>query len=323
MQLKSSDTGFAVLGEEVLYNQTVAPEDPTIKNVVISENENNVSLRDKLFDVFSVVNDGDTVNFSIQQGVLIGGALAGQASLIFGEWTETVTVNLINSGTVAGLGGDGGNGGRIDSSGNLYNGIAGESGLTAIGFQTSSTPATFTITNNNIIGGGGGGGGGGGAAKGVISTGAASPSEINTGISGAGAGAGPFLRSGGGGGTIDNPSQFSASGSAGTLNGAVIGNNGQASSNTLNGSGGSSSERNFFSGFQPNPESTVRNGKGGNGGAFGISGSAGDNGYIDNVNSGGGTSNGGAGGSAGAAINKSGQSVTITNSGTIAGAVIT
>jgi hypothetical protein len=301
MQLKSSDTGFSVLGEEVLYNQTVAPEDPTIKNIVLTENENNVSLRNKFFEVFSVVNDGDTVNFSIEEGVIIGGALAGELSIFFGEWFENVTVNLINGGTVVGRGGEGGVGGRIDGSGNLYNGISGVSGLTAIGFQTSTTQATFTITNNNIIGGGGGGGGGGGAAKGVTDSGTEGAAFV--GIAGSGGGAAPFVNLGGLGGVVQRPNS-----EINVFRDGYVGSN---SSNTVSATGG-------LNRTLAGSQSTVTNGKGGNGGGFGQAGVAGQNGQSGNF----GTSNGGPGGSAGEAINKYGQSVTITNNGTIAGAVI-
>jgi hypothetical protein len=300
MQLKSSDTGFAVLGEEVLYNQTVAPESPTIKNVPITENENNISLRDKFFNLHSIANDGDTINCTIEEGTVIGGDGSVESSLIFGYWGEAVTINLINNGVVVGRGGRGGNGGRIDSSGTLYAGIAGESGLEAIGFDFLPSPATFTITNNNLIGGGGGGGGGGGAASGETQE--SGGIEIRTAISGAGGGAGPFVNTGGSGGVITEPNN--------NFREKVTGNNGASSSALINGEGGLSSSRTGNQG-------TVTNGYGGDGGALGQAGQSGQAGQAGDIA----ISLGGAGGSAGAAINKSSQSVTITNNGTISGVV--
>ena len=306
IQVKSSDTGFSVLAEEVLYNQTVAPEDPTIKNVSIVVNENNINLREKFFDVFSIINTGDTINFTIEEGVIIGGASTGSASLVYGAWDEDITVNLTNNGTVAGRGGRGGSGARINSDGSLTTGFNCFNGDDAIDLPVTglSIPTVFNITNNGLIGGGGGGGGGGGAAKGRYSI-FIGPSggDVIGWISGGGGGAGPFINFGGAGGTNNKSSDL--------LNTVVIGNSGQNSSETVLGTGGTNSTLTDFVG-------TVTNGKGGDGGYFGQTGQAGQAGQSGDQ----GTSLGGNGGAAGDAILKRGKTVTITNNGQIHGAIV-
>jgi hypothetical protein len=312
MQLKSSDTGFSVMGEEVLYNETVAPEDPAVKNIVITENENNVSLRNKFFEVFSVVNNGDTVNFSIEEGVIIGGTLAGQGSLLFGVWSESVTVNLVNNGFVGGLGGLGGDGGdiRLTSSTtfDVLDGVTGGTGQDAIILDAQATSATFSITNNGTIGGGGGGGGGSGAgAVYNIESSSVGNRLVGIGVSGAG----------GGGGTVRQSGGSAGYGDFGNSQSPTLGNNGNSSTDFVVGTGGAARSA-------AKDSDTCQSGVGGDGGQIGTSGQAGTNGSAssssaDIVK----TSIGAAGGSAGNAINKSGQSVTITNNGTIAGAVIT
>ena len=303
VQLKSSDTGFSVLAEEVLYNQTVAPEDPTIKNVSIVTNENNISLREKFFDVFSVINTGDTINFTIEEGVIIGGASTGSASLNYGSWNEDITINLTNNGTIAGRGGRGGAGARINSDGSLTTGFNGKNGDEAIDLPVTGAaiPTVFNIINNGLIGGGGGGGGGGGAAKGILEVGGGGGDF--GGATGSGGGAGPFINFGGTRGGVLQPND--------EINVPIIGLTGQSSSELILGFGGANVS-------QTGSQGTVTNGKGGNGGDFGQAGQNGQAGQSGVL----GTSLGGNGGAAGDAILKRGKTVTITNNGTIAGAIV-
>jgi hypothetical protein len=303
IQVKSSDTGFAVLAEEVLYNQTVAPEDPTIKNLSIVTNENNINLREKFFDVFSIINTGDTINFTIEEGVIIGGASTGSPSINLGIWDEDVTINITNNGTVAGRGGRGGSGARINSDGSLTTGFNGSGGDDAIDFVFSGViPVTvFNLINNGTIGGGGGGGGGGGAAKGILEVGFEGADF--GGATGSGGGAGPFVNFGGMQGGVVQPNS--------EINVPIIGIPGQSSSELILGNGGANVS-------QVGSQGIVTNGKGGDGGYFGQAGQAGQAGQSGDQ----GTSAGGNGGAPGDAILKRGKNVTITNNGQIHGAIV-
>lgn len=305
IQVKSSDTGYSVLAEEVLYNQTVAPEDPTIKNVSIVTSENNINLRDKFFDVFSTINTGDTINFTIEEGVIIGGALTNESSLEVGVWTEDCTINIFNNGTIVGRGGRGGSGARINSDGSLTTGFVGQPGETAIlyNFQTVIPVTVFNLENGptGVIGGGGGGGGGGGAAKGILDSGTEGVSF--GGATGSGGGAGPYINFGGIQGGVVSPNS--------QINVPIIGISGQNSSETVAGLGGANAT-------QVGSLSTVTNGKGGDGGSLGQAGQAGQAGQSGDQ----GTSAGANGGAAGEAVVQHGKTVTITNNGTIHGAIV-
>ena len=308
VQVLSSETGFGVLAEEVLYSETVAPEDPTIKPVTINTLKNNINLRTIFFEEYSTLNSGDIINITIESGAIVGGSLDGVASLLFGDWVESVTVNVINNGVVVGRGGAGGAGGRINSSNDIYAGVSGGDGQDAIILPTITGLTTFTLTNNGTIGGGGGGGGGGGAAQGQY--GIKQGVTVSAFISGCGAGGGAFLNDGSSGGV--NTATI-----GGIQDEKIIGESGTASSEVVSGVGGDAVSRSGVF------VETIRNGNGGDGGALGQAGQAGQAGFLSDYAFGGSSSGGGAGGLAGDAINKNGQTVTITNNGTIAGAVIT
>jgi len=303
IQVKSNDTGFSVLAEEVLYNQTVAPEDPTIKNISIVTSENNINLRNKFFDVFSIINTGDTINFTIESGVIIGSASYQTPAIQVGGWDEDVTVNITNNGIIAGRGGSGGGGARINSDGSLTTGFNGKNGDDALDFTYDSIiPITvFNLTNNGTIGGGGGGGGGGGAAKGILDAGSEGVSF--GGAAGSGGGAGAFINWRGIAGTIQTPNA--------EINFPIQANDGQNSSETIAGVGGTAVS--YIGNL-----STVTNGKGGDGGSLGQAGQDGQAGQSGDQ----GASVGGLGGAAGDAILKRGKNVTIKKYGTIAGAIV-
>lgn len=304
LQIKTSDSSYSILAEEVLYSSTVAPVDPAIKNVTIQENANNITLRAYFDSVWATINPGDTVNISIEDGVTIGSSSTGLNALLFGDWPSGITINLTNNGIIVGKGGAGGTGGRVVNETTVQNGSTGSSGGGAINITLGTTPV-INIVNNNFIGGGGGGGGGGGSAVGLFDAGQGGSGFAV--VSGGGGGGGAFLANGSNPGVIDisqQPNYFIRQGGGGTN-----------ASQLVSGDGG------ILASFTGNL-GTVSSGKGGNAGAFGVTGSAGDNGSfgID-----GGTefkSNGGAGGAAGFAVDKNGLTVTITNNGTIAGAVI-
>lgn len=306
VQVLSSETGFGVLAEEVLYSETVAPEDPTIKPITINTFKNNINLRTIFFEEYSTLNAGDTINITIEAGAIVGGSLDGVASLLFGDWVEAVTVNVINNGVVVGRGGAGGAGGRINSSNDIYAGVSGGDGQDAIILPTITSSTVFTLINNGTIGGGGGGGGGG-AAQGQY--GIKQGVTVSAFISGCGAGGGAFLNDGSSGGV--NTATI-----GGIQDEKIIGESGTASSEVVSGVGGDAVSRGGVF------VETIRNGNGGDGGALGQAGQAGQAGFLSYYGFGGSSSGGGAGGLAGDAINKSGQTVTITNNGTIVGAIV-
>jgi len=274
-QLKSSDTGFTVIGEEVIYSQTITPTDPQEKAVPLESDENSISLYDKaILSNNAAPEAGDTWTFSISTGTIIGSnSTAGPAITTGTEWPAGVTLILINFGTVVGKGGAGGEG----SSG-AASSPNGQDGGLAISFSYN-----VSLENNGDIGGGGGGGGGGGIAT-------------SNDISGTTYSAGG---SGGGGGAGSEP----ALGGVGVTpiigNVKAIGNTGISGSAFSGGAGGAEAVANSSTPI------TV-GGKGGKGGLLGQSGEDGNDGQGSF------TAAGGLGGQPGAAINKNGYTVTVT-----------
>lgn len=297
IQVKTTDTGHAVLAEEVLYNETIAPVDPTTKQVPVNENRTNFNLYDETTSIFEV-NSGDTINCEIASGIIIGSASTSMPAFTTGSgWPSGVTINITNRGTIVGKGGAGGAGGEYRGTAggtNLRDAGDGFNGGTAIQFTQDAS-----FTNEGITGGGGGGGGGSTASD-----------DLRFG--------GPTFCSGNGGGAGAGTGDGGAAGLA--VSGGIFGeegNPGSPSTLTVKGFGG--------------PEKTVVNTetdypgtysatalRGGNGGAIGQQG---ENGFVSE-GVGDETVTAGTGGLAGAAINKNGNTVTITNNGTIAGNII-
>jgi hypothetical protein len=212
-------------------------------------------------------NETIKVKCTINSGVIVYSTSTGSyAMTISGSFPGGV--ELVNSGTILGRGGNGGNGGQ-GSSGN-----AGNNGASG----TAAGPALFvstavSINNVNRIAGGGGGGGGGGAQGGGGCCG----------ISGGGGGGGIGTSAGGSGSTV-----------TGGCSGLVArSQDGGGGSLTSNGGGGSGSANGPFTA-----------GTGGSGGGYGSSGSNGGGGSGGSEEScGSGTAySGGSGGAAGAAV---------------------
>mgnify|MGYP003671645926 CR=1 FL=1 len=307
IQMKSSDSGYAVMGEEVLYSSSIIPDDITIKTIPLETDYPDgidfyaLAISPEFSESAPVT--GDTYNFTLLSGKTIGSDSTSSSAIVTGTgWPVGVTINFINNGTVAGKGGPGGRGGSV----NYY--VAGKGLAGGNGGDCISADYDLNIINNigGIIGGGGGGGGGGGSVW-YYDGGPGGVPKIRGNITGSGGGAGAGL----------NISLGGALGS-GLLSGVNIQGilGGNSSSNTQQGSGGAS-----VTSLAPN----VRNGSGGDGGGLAATGQAGQNGYYpigytptpyDAE-----TSNGGLGGLGGSAINKNGNTVTITNNGTISGAI--
>lgn len=238
------------------------------------------------------------------------------------------TVN--NSGIIMGKGGKGGDGARLGAS--YYDGAAGGPAI-----EIASSVSGVTITNNSgayIYGGGGGGGGGlgsgsnadcgggGGAGGGQggspnlrgAGNGAAGGSAGSTGSNGNGVRYGPGGNGGGGGGGYEWGNRQDGGGGAG---GRVIG--GGDVRNTCANPGwngtGSCYVCAYGRGGTNAGQDTTDGGMGGGGGGYGAAGGRGGrNGDTSSktVFS--------AAGAAGKAIEDNGNSYTLTNNGSIAGA---
>jgi hypothetical protein len=312
IQIRATETGYSVLGEEVLYTETVQPEDPSIKPVNYPISNNNINLRTTYNANYPAPQSGDTIQFTIETAAVIFDNTNNAPSIESGLWPDGVTVVITQNGLVGGRGGRGGDGGDIRPTSfttiDVLDGLVGGNGETAIIFTLQTTTATFQIINNGTIGGGGGGGGGSGAGAIYNIEGSVLGDRlVGIGVTGAGGGGGRLRRSGGAAG-------FANFGDSQT---PTLGNNGDPSTDFVVGTGGAAKGA-------TKGNDNCESGVGGNGGQFGASGQSGTNG---SATSGDGadiikTSNGAAGGSPGNAIEKNGNSVTITNNGTILGAVI-
>lgn len=189
-----------------------------------------------------------TVNLTINSGVTVGSTSTFTPALNTGStWTAGDTINIINNGTIKGLGGTGGAGGNI-----VYNTSVGDGSTGTVGGRAFRAQFACTFTNNGSVYGGGGGGGGGGSIEGL---------ETKTIQSYAYGGGG-----GGGGAGVNS----GTGGAGGTASGATLLDNGDAGSSgtaTAGGSGGV--------GGWNNSASTSSAGAGGAGGGLGSSGGTG------------------------------------------------
>jgi len=157
IQMKSNDDGFNVLAEEVLYSETIAPDDPSVKSISIESSRLNVDLYQLALDApFTAPTTGDTYKFRITSGVVIGSASTASPALVPGSgWPSGVTLKLeISAGAY--LVGTGGAGGYATAA--FGGGTAGDGGIGGPAINATDYPVD--ITNNGTIGGGGGGGGG-------------------------------------------------------------------------------------------------------------------------------------------------------------------
>lgn len=224
------------------------------------------------------------VQATINSGVWISGSVAANSTAaltINGSFPNGVT--LINNGTIAGRGGNGGAGATYG--GSVGAGAAGGLALTA--------SVGVTIQNNGTIAGGGGGGGGGSWRR---VTGTCSMGEDSCTINAGG---------GGGGGGRSNASYNASGGGAGgsTFNGGSQSCNSSAQAQaggtgTSSGPGGGGAGALSQSTLCGCPScQNVSGMAGGGGGAWGSAGAAGGTSGIV----------GGAGGGAGAAITGNGN----------------
>jgi len=203
-----------------------------------------------------------TVNLTINSGVTVGSTATFTPALNTGStWTTGDTINIINNGTIKGLGGNGGNGGSV-----VFNSTPSAGADGVVGGRAFRAQFPCTFTNNGTVYGGGGGGGGGGA---LYYTTSLKTGTTTFATSGSGGGGGAGVNAGGGG-------------TAGTASGGVtntVGTNGSAGTATAGGAGGTTGVT------------------AGNGGGLGANGGPGNSGALSGLP--GEASAGGAGGLAG------------------------
>lgn len=95
---------WEVEATEVLFNSAYDEGDGT-PTVIFDASENNVNLLTRFEDLFPAAEAGDTVNFIVNAGVIIGSTSTSVAAMIVGTWpTQAVTGNRTSgSPTITGL----------------------------------------------------------------------------------------------------------------------------------------------------------------------------------------------------------------------------
>lgn len=229
----------------------------------ISSNQTNANLR--TLAVNAGWNQASKVVATIGSGVYISSNSTGTPALtVNGSFPGGV--ELVNSGFVVGMGGNGANGGYNPGVGPSVAALSGANGSS--GGLALSASVAITINNAGTIAGGGGGGGGGGGNYNFLGKG------YSNGAGGGGGGGRSSNAANSSGGTRSATSWAgSATGGAGTVSAAGSGTAGSS------GSGGGAA------------------GSGGGGGAWGSSGSSGQTATNGTTRG-----NGGSGGGAGGAV---------------------
>lgn len=307
VQVRSNDTGYDVMAEEILFSETVAPDDPTLRQIFIDTDFLDLNLR-SLYNQQYPAPDGDTiVEVFIEDGAKVGSTNASTPAFDTGLWPENPTLKIFNFGLIQGRGGRGGNGGSVSKT-SINPGGEGGTGGDALRIQYN---CTLDNQGGSIVAGGGGNGGGGAAR-----------SKTTTGLyklaPGGGGGGGPGINGGVGGfaglGVLNE--SFSSSPETeepedGPLGGATRGGS--------PGGKGALVYENLNDWY-------AQGGRGGSGNNTAQPGATGQDGNAptsislslsERV-----TSNGGAGGAPGRAIVQSGGTATIINAGDIKGAIV-
>lgn len=345
--LTPMNTDYTVRGEEILFNEVIAPDDPNVFNITLDTSRTDgVNIRE-IFDIESPnpPTVDTVVNVTVAQGVVIGSDSASVPSIVSGDWPLGMDpINLVNNGTIVGRGGNGGTGGRLQvalgfsaSSFSVISSINGGNGQPG----GDAIEATFDIdlTNNGLIGGGGGGGGGNGAAAGSggsTATGDDKDSIVFIGGSGGAGGAGSVSGNGASGlsssYSFTNPA-YSGNWVEGSPFGSVVG--GLAGSLEDGGARPAAAGMTFSNAQYSNGVVSSGGGvgqDGGEGGDLGQAGKDGSDGVVNQTDfTGGGApfvtfrnaaTTGGNGGAAGNAIVQNGGTVNILVAGDIRGAIV-
>jgi len=250
-QLDARPDYFSIEAEEMLWTPFGADIDPSTRAIIFDSNINNVNLRTIHDALYPTPQSGDTVNCTINTGVVIGSAVnpgndstvalslqsqSGYAAFDVGTWPAGVTINIIVNGKIEGYGGGGGQGGYAESPVLALPGSPGTVGMTALYTRQA---INLTSTNGQIWAGGGGGGGGGSGVS------------VSLAVAGSGGGGGAGMGGGSGGpagvavgptgtqGEIGaNGSEFNGGvGGGGTIGGGSAGGPGLAGAAGQNGAG--------------------------------------------------------------------------------------
>lgn len=134
-------SGYTMVDNECLRNV----------NLIIASNTTNYNL----YTAASSPTDKVLVSLTINSGIVVGSGSTDSPSFTTGSgWVSGSKINIVNNGTIAGKGGNGGHSDTwTDSPG------AGSPG--GYGGNAVNLLYPITLTNTGLIGGGGGGGGGG------------------------------------------------------------------------------------------------------------------------------------------------------------------
>lgn len=194
------------------------------------------------------------VNAILIVNALIGSTSTSNPALDVGTgWAAGSTFTIINSSTIEGMGGQAGNGGRLDVS---INGSPGGAGGNAIELRGK----TIAYSGSGNAWGGGGGGGGGGGADGCT----------NGGGGGGGGGAGNAVGGAGAGGPAFGCGVSGSNGTGGTSSaGGTGGAGGNIGCGAVGGTGGTGGTPGVAGDGGANAVGAGTNGSGGDGGAAG------------------------------------------------------
>ena len=171
MQVSSiipDDASITVQAEEITFNE-ITPPDPNVVNLYPTDGTIRYSVYDAVVAQTGEAPTADSVvNIYIESGFRIGGTTTGGAIWIAGTWPAGSIINIYNNGYIVGSGGDGGNGGSVESgvvtsTNNIKftNPNNGDNGGDAILIFKTYFSGTINVFNEGVIGGGGGGQGGG------------------------------------------------------------------------------------------------------------------------------------------------------------------
>jgi len=219
-------------------------------NLVIAANTSNYDLLDTLNTLGTYYPGYSDITLTVNAGVTVTSTTVGQAAISASGLTTGDSLIIVNNGTIAGRGGDGGAAGQyVYTTVPVYNSKGqpvfqdSKGRIQAVNTTVTASPgfpgapggpalavsyATALTNNGTIAGGGGGGGGGGGPTGGQGGGGAglgagANNGTATTGGSGAGlGGAGGARGLGGVNGTNGSSATGSTLGGAGGVAGAAI-----------------------------------------------------------------------------------------------------
>ena len=174
VQIKTTSAEHRVVAEEVLYSETVAPDEPNVKRIPFETTRTNVNLYTEALNAsFTPPASGDTYIFTVRSGTVIGSNSTSAPALTTGTgWPSGVTIRLViePNSFIVGRGGDGGESSFFGGDANMGTTITAGSGTN--GGAALDAIVSIEIDNQAIIGGGGGGGGGASVMSGALVDGA-------------------------------------------------------------------------------------------------------------------------------------------------------